>query len=148
MSIENPRILMFSPFCFPPSSAESIVTAKLLIAFLDAGWEIDVIGQADSGQFYPYDVEGIWKPLSKIVNNIDVSAGFHFLEKAPDAIFKKVFSRTQSLLWVAKAVFAARRLSSQKKVRFHAFPCFTSIWAHACIDCLTGIKNTVDCKLE
>lgn len=118
MSIDNPRILMFAPFCYPPASAESIVTAKLLLAFLDAGWEIDVIAQADSGQFYPYDTKGIWKPIAEITKNIDVSKGFRMFEKLPNSKLKRALSRTQSLIWVAKAVYTARRLSAKKKYDF------------------------------
>lgn len=109
---------MFAPFCYPPASAESIVTAKLLLAFLDAGWEIDVIAQADSGQFYPYDITGIWKPIAEITKNIDVSKGFRMFEKLPNSKLKRALSKTQSLIWVAKAVYAARRLSAKKKYDF------------------------------
>jgi len=118
MSTDKPRILMFAPFCYPPASAESIVTAKLLLAFLDAGWEIDVIAQADSGQFYPYDIKGIWEPIAEITKNIDVSKGFRIFDKLPNSKLKRTLSRTQSLIWVAKAVYAARCLSAKKKYDF------------------------------
>jgi len=115
MHTESPRVLMFAPFCYPPASAEAIVTAKLLLAALDAGWEIDVISQTNAGQFYPYNANGIWKPLNKIVKNIDGFKGFEALKKLSPPTLETVFSKIESLVWVIKAVYAARRLSSKKK---------------------------------
>ncbi len=115
MSTDKPRVFMFAPFCYPPASAEAIVTAKLLLAALDAGWEIDVISQTNAGQFYPYNANGIWKPLNEIVKNIDGFKGFEALKKLSPPTLKRVFSKIESLVWVIKAVYAARRLSSKKK---------------------------------
>lgn len=115
---KKPRILMFAPFCYPPASAEAIVTSKLLLVFLDARWEIDVITQTGVGQSYPHDPEGIWKSLNRIVTPIDVGAGLQFLESVPGSAFKKTLSKARSLMWVAKAVLSARRLSAKKGYDF------------------------------
>jgi hypothetical protein len=57
--------------CYPPGGSEAIATAKLLLAVLDAGWEIDVISHADFWHYYPTNVDGISEPLIEIVHNID-----------------------------------------------------------------------------
>jgi glycosyltransferase involved in cell wall biosynthesis len=38
-----PSILMFAPVCYPPANPEGIVTSKLVLAMLKAGWHVDVI---------------------------------------------------------------------------------------------------------
>jgi glycosyltransferase involved in cell wall biosynthesis len=118
MRTDKPRVLMFAPFCYPPAGAEAIVTAKLLLAALDAGWDIDVISQKNAGQFYPYSINGIWKPITDVVKNIDTSKGFELFKRLQNAHLRKVLNRIQSLLWVEKAFSTARRLSIKKKYDF------------------------------
>lgn len=111
--ITKPRILMIAPQCYPPAGAEAIVTAKLLLTFLEAGWEVDVIGQTEAGQFYPSDPEGVWSPLRGVVNNIDVGCAGRL--GGGNGLLKRSLLRTQSFTWAIRAVFLARRLASRKK---------------------------------
>jgi glycosyltransferase involved in cell wall biosynthesis len=118
MQTDKPRVLMFAPFCYPPAGAEAIVTAKLLLAFLDAGWDIDVISQKNAGQFYPYSVGGVWEPLSRIVKNINGSKGLNAVKRLPYSPLTRAVNKIQSLIWIVKAVFVARRLFLKKKYDF------------------------------
>ena len=47
--MDSPRVLIFAPYCYPPTGAEAIVTSKLVLAMLEAGWKVKVISQADTG---------------------------------------------------------------------------------------------------
>lgn len=108
----KPRILMIAPQCYPPAGAEAIVTAKLLLAFLEAGWEVDVIGQAEAGQFYPADPQGVWFPLQGIVHNIN--AGFAGRIGSGNGMFRRLLLRTHSFSWALRAASLARSLASRK----------------------------------
>lgn len=113
MMVAKPHILMIAPQCYPPAGAEAIVTAKLLLAFLDAGWEVDVIGQTEAGQFYPTDSDGVWAPLQGLVNNIDAYFA-RYIGKG-DGLLGRLLLRTQSFTWALRAALVVRRMASQKK---------------------------------
>ena len=118
MQVDRPRILMFAPLCYPPASSEAIATAKLLLAALDAGWEIDVISQSDFGQYYPTNINGVWEPLTRIVHNIDGIKKGGFFENVSHRAGLESFNSLQSISWARKALFAALRLASKKKYDF------------------------------
>lgn len=109
---------MFAPFCYPPASAEAIVTSKLLLAMIDAGWEIDVIAQKDAGQFYPYSINAVWEPISRIVKNIDGGRGFDVIKKMPSPQLTRLINKIQSLLWIKKAISLAHHMAAKKKYDF------------------------------
>jgi hypothetical protein len=96
------RVLLFAPECFPPAGAEAIVTAKLVLAALDAGWAIDVICQARAGQFYPAKTAGIWAPLRPVVHEIDPAKG-------------GVPRKLHSLNWVRQATALGHRLLKRQR---------------------------------
>ena len=51
----SPKILMFSPAFAPFANPEAIVNNKLVLAFLDAGWDVDVITRSlDEESAYNY----------------------------------------------------------------------------------------------
>lgn len=52
-----PRILMFAPSCYPPGNPEAFVNANLVLAFRDAGLEIDVVSRSGLDQWYPGDAD-------------------------------------------------------------------------------------------
>lgn len=58
-----PRILMFAPSCYPPGNPEAFVNANLVLAFLDAGWEIDVVSRSGLDQWYPSDLDP-WRAVA------------------------------------------------------------------------------------
>jgi len=115
MSTDKPRILMFAPFCYPPAGSEAIVTSKLLLAMIDAGWHIDVISQADFGHYYPVSSHGTWDDIKKIIHNIEG------IKK--NSIFGKLSTLSglpsfRTICWVAKALRTANRLSAKIKYDF------------------------------
>lgn len=110
-----PRILMFAPFCYPPAGAEAIVTAKLVRAMINAGWDIDVIGQADEGHFYPHRKCELWEPVCKVVRNIE---GGIIAKGMPRRQWGKAIRRAQSLLWAMEAVRTAEKLMAKKRYGF------------------------------
>jgi glycosyltransferase involved in cell wall biosynthesis len=103
---------MFAPYCYPPAGSEAIVTSKLLLAMIDAGWEIDVISQSDFGHYYPASKNGIWDPIKKIVHNIPAFRDRSFFKK-----FSTLFY-LQSISWARKAVRVARQLLSKRQYDF------------------------------
>jgi glycosyltransferase involved in cell wall biosynthesis len=114
----KPQILMFAPLCYPPAGSEAIATAKLLLAALDAEWEIDVISQSDFGQYYPTSDNGVWKPLARIVHNIAGIRKGGFFENVNHWRGLKAFNSLQSISWAKKALFTGLRLVSKKKYDF------------------------------
>lgn len=112
----KPKILMFAPFCYPPAGAEAIVTSKLLLTMLNGGWEIDVISQANAGQFYPVSEDDLWEPVKGIVKKVDGKiAGF---KGGDNGLVGKAINKVQSLSWVLRAAKTATGLCSQKKYDF------------------------------
>jgi len=97
-----PRVLLFAPECFPPAGAEAIVTAKLVLAVLEAGWTIDVICQARAGQYYPAKTAGIWAPLRPVVHEIDPAKG-------------GVPRKLHSINWVRQATALGHRLLKRQR---------------------------------
>jgi len=108
----KPRILMFAPLCYPPAGSEAIVTSKLVLAMLNAGWEIDVISQSDFGQRYPANGSGIWEPVRRVVHGIPA-----FKDRSL-ARGVKLPTIIQSLSWAGKAIAYAKRLTALKKYDF------------------------------
>lgn len=91
---------MFAPSCYPPSGAEAIVTAKLVLAMIGAGWQVKVIAQADFSQFYPFSNNDIWKLLLPVIENIE---GINAKSFTARYLPERIISRLRSLLWVFKA---------------------------------------------
>lgn len=105
MRVDRPRILMFAPLCYPPASSEAIAAAKLLLAMLDAGWELDVISQADFGQYYPTKANGVWEALTRIVHNIEGIKKGSILRSLSHSSVAKSLNSLQSISWARKALF-------------------------------------------
>lgn len=105
MPVDRPRILMFAPLCYPPAGSEAIATAKLLLAMLDAGWELDVISQADFGQYYPTKANGVWEALTRIVHNIEGIKKGSILRSLSHSSGAKSLNSLQSISWARKALF-------------------------------------------
>lgn len=96
------RILMFAPLCYPPAGAEAIVTSKLVLAMIDAGWDVKVISQSDFGHSYPTTDNDNWKPLLSVVDNISGMSNKGFVAHILGPALTNKF---RTLLWVIKAIF-------------------------------------------
>src|SRR5512136_416226 len=118
MGSGQPKVLMFAPLCYPPAGSEAIATSKLLLAALDAGWEIDVISQSDFGQYYPTTNDGIWEALARNVHNVNGIKEAGLIKELWCWNEKQSFKKLQSMSWVGKAFFIALRLFLKKKYDF------------------------------
>jgi glycosyltransferase involved in cell wall biosynthesis len=114
----QPKVLMFAPLCYPAAGSEAIATSKLLLAALDAGWEIDVISQANFGQYYPTTSGGIWEPLARIIHNVDGIKEISTIKELSRRNEKQSFMKLQSMSWAGKALFIAFYLHLKKKYDF------------------------------
>lgn len=65
--MQKPRVLMFSPAFAPEFFSEAIVSSKLALAFLDAGWEVTVFTTTQgNGAGYVNDWSPPWLPLQEV----------------------------------------------------------------------------------
>ena len=104
--MDKPRILLFAPLCYPPAGSEAIVTSKLVLAMLEAGWKVDVITQGDFGHFYPTTDNGTWD---------DVKAACHTIHAGRSRLISMISGgHWQSILWAKKAAFLAKELVKKK----------------------------------
>lgn len=99
----NPKVLMFAPYCYPPSSAEAIVASKFVMAAVRDGWQIDVVVRAGDIEWYPSGHNKIWLPLVPVVHH--VTGPMFFSTK-----FNFFLARFGSIIWVIKAVLLGRKL--------------------------------------
>jgi glycosyltransferase involved in cell wall biosynthesis len=56
---------MLAPACYPLTGPECIVNAKLILAMLRDGWEVDVLSFRHKGTFYPAAAEGHWQAVEQ-----------------------------------------------------------------------------------
>jgi glycosyltransferase involved in cell wall biosynthesis len=65
----SPRILMIAPLCYPPYNPEAFVNANLVLTFLHAGWQVEVLTMSIAKLFrwYPFDA-GTWENVAACVN--------------------------------------------------------------------------------
>ena len=61
---------MFAPECYPISTPESIVTSKLVMAMVDAGWDVDAVCRGDIREAYPAD-DTMFSLLQKVCTPVD-----------------------------------------------------------------------------
>lgn len=72
------RILMFASAFAPFANPEAIVNSKLALAFLNAGWDVDVISRNLAEEsHYNYGSEWCepWLPLEKITHMVEYTVG-------------------------------------------------------------------------
>jgi glycosyltransferase involved in cell wall biosynthesis len=123
------RVLMFAPAFAPQGNSEAIVNAKLALAMLNAGWEIEVISRVPTWQV-AYDYGGAWAepwhPLRPFVHEITVPAW-----RAPRRLCDLVLSAVRmrypfdGLRWASRAYDLGVRLHAHRPfdvVLSRAFP--------------------------
>ena len=113
-----PRILMFAPSCYPPGNPEAFVNANLVLAALEAGWEIDVISMAGMSHWYPSDNDS-WARIATSV----VSVAEHertIPNQVSDALLGLIRSGhiVAGVRWALPAATEALRLVKCKKYDF------------------------------
>lgn len=106
---------MFAPLCYPPAGSEAIVTSKLVLAMIEAGWKVTVISQSDFGHYYPASENDKWKPLLSVVKNI---AGINGKGITARLMGTALTDRIRSMSWVSKAVIAGLVVSRKEKYDF------------------------------
>lgn len=110
MAPESRRLLMFAPLCYPPTGSEAIVAAKLVLAFLNVGWQVDVITQSDFGQYYPLQPGPTWNALARVCHCIpDPEDGG---AKSGLRAYAAWSSRLRPLFWATNALIRARQLAA------------------------------------
>jgi len=109
---DRPRILMFAPLCYPPAGSEAIAAAKLLLAAVNANWELDVVCQADFGQYYPATSAGAWESIAGIVHSIGATKTSGVLRRFRHWSATRAFGSLQSLRWAKKALSVGSHLLS------------------------------------
>jgi hypothetical protein len=106
---------MFAPLCYPPAGSEAIVTAKLVLAMTEAGWEIDVITQGDFGHYYPTENDSVWEPVKRRLISIDgINRGKQFDRFASMRGFR-FLQRLRPVIWATKSFFRACKLLRTKR---------------------------------
>ena len=106
---------MFAPLCYPPAGSEAIVTAKLVLAMIEAGWKIKVISQSDFGHYYPASNNDHWTPLLSVIKNISGIDEKGFIARILGSVLT---NKVRTLSWVLKAVFAGLVASKGEKYDF------------------------------
>jgi hypothetical protein len=118
MKVDQPRILMFAPLSYPPAGSEAIATGKLLLAMLDAGWGIDVICQADFGQYYPATRGGAFEPIARSVHSIESYGKGGLLARVGTGSASRALGSLRSVCWTKKAASVGSDLLSRKRYDF------------------------------
>jgi glycosyltransferase involved in cell wall biosynthesis len=106
---------MFAPLCYPPAGSEAIVTSKLVLAMIEAGWQINVITQADFGHHYPTSDNDQWSPIHSMIKNI---SGFNAKCIIARLLGSALPTKVRTLSWIVKAIFAGLAAAKKEKYDF------------------------------
>jgi glycosyltransferase involved in cell wall biosynthesis len=102
----------FAPYEF----SENIVNSKLVLAFLDEGWDVDVITKHDEGDTYSKDWGQPWESLSPHVTEVGypVRTGISFIPDIIRGLFR-FGSVLHGIRWALRAwPVLAKKLSEKK----------------------------------
>jgi len=118
MARKKYRILMFAPAFAPFANPEAIVNSKLVLAFLDAGWEVDVVSRNLAKEStYNYGSEGVepWLPLKKVTHIIKYKSGSK-LRRFGGTLWSGIRMRhpVEGCRWAAHAANLALRMHQEK----------------------------------
>ncbi|MCM0081377.1 hypothetical protein L4X63_07220 [Geomonas sp. Red32] len=117
-SLPRYRILMFAPAFAPFANPEAIVNSKLALAFLQAGWEVDVVTRdlaAESSYNYGSQWIDPWLPLKERTYFVTYPAGGRLARFCDTAVsMLKVGSGLEGCRWAAHALETGLRLHRAK----------------------------------
>lgn len=116
ISCHMPRILMFAPGFAPYSFSENIVNSKLVLAFKEHGWDLDVISRVDEGPLYDATWSEPWLPLKSLTHTVAYPPGnkiVRFLDLFRQ--FIRVKYPVGGLRWAGRALKLALELHKSKK---------------------------------
>lgn len=102
-------VLVIAPFCYPPASAEALVTLKFVLAALHKNWKVDVIGRSDIVTHYPSDEDDIWKDATKVIQPISG------ILLSGNGRLAKLACRLSTLVWGLRATHQAIRLAKKNR---------------------------------
>ena len=106
------KILFIATGFAPYSFSENIVNSKLVLAFLDAGWKVDVISRKDEGPTYSDRWDNEWSELQGITHEVTYPIG-NKLERVLDTA-----SSTLSMGFFIEGVRWAKR-AYEKALKLH-----------------------------
>ena len=69
------KILFIATGFAPYSFSENIINSKLALAFLKAGWKVDVISRKDEGNAYSSNWDNEWKKLQHLTHEVVYPTG-------------------------------------------------------------------------
>lgn len=114
------RILMFAPAFAPLANPEAIVNSKLALAFLDAGWGIDIITRnlGQEWKDYNYGSEWVepWIRLKEVTHILAYESGnklYRLIDTAWSGL--KTLYPVPGCRWAAHAIDLALKMHSQKR---------------------------------
>lgn len=112
------RILMFAPAFAPFANPEAIVNSKLVLGFLGAGWEVDVISRNLAEEStYNYGSEWIepWVPLKKVTHIVEYEAGSR-LRRLTETLWSgiRMLYPIEGCRWADHAANLALRMHQEK----------------------------------
>lgn len=102
----------FAPYYF----SENIVNSKLVLAFLDAGWKVDVISRKDEGPSYSEGWDNEWEEFQEITNEITYPVGNNWV-RTLDTAFSTLSMGfpIEGVRWARRAYEKALELHSKNK---------------------------------
>jgi glycosyltransferase involved in cell wall biosynthesis len=112
------RIIMFAPQFAPFGNPESYVNSRLALAFLAAGWEVNIISRDYTHDGYNYGFEWVnpWLPLRNVTFEITYPMGSK-VNRARDIALSviKTGHPIDGCRWASRAIDLAIRLHKNRK---------------------------------
>ncbi len=109
------RVLMFAPGFAPYAFSENLVNAKLALAALRRGWDVQVISAKDEGPLYCDEWCEPWLPLRDRTLEIRYDHGppvLRYLQRVGDSLLMGY--PVAGVRWARRAFSAAMRLHEQR----------------------------------
>ena len=115
MTSAEPRVLMLAPYYYPATGAEAIVTSKLAVALLEAGWQVTVLTDSEAGRFYPATNLERFKVLEACTHDVRVWRPGGIAKRTGWMPITRSASHLRGLAWSLRAAVRARGLLRQQK---------------------------------
>lgn len=115
-NFDKRRILMFAPGFAPYAASENIVNSKLALAFVAAGWDVDIISRFDEGFNYSVEWSEPWMPLRKVTYETRYNAGSAFARTFDIArLSMRLRHPVYGLRWAGRALDLALQLHKKQR---------------------------------